>query len=63
MVKDTVGRFKDNPLWGNGWGWSYFEVTDLVKTTSTNFRIDCLVCHIPAQDTDWVFTQGYPILK
>ena len=28
MVKDSVGRFAGNKLWGDGWGWSWFEATD-----------------------------------
>ncbi len=28
MVKDSIGRFPDNKLWGDGWGWSWFEATD-----------------------------------
>ncbi len=63
MVKDTKGRFADNPLWGDGWGWAYFEVADLIKTTSTNFKTDCLGCHVPVKENDWVFVQGYPRLN
>ena len=25
MVKDTMGRFGANPLWGDGWGWALFS--------------------------------------
>lgn len=28
MVKDNVGRFPENKLWGDGWGWSWFDATD-----------------------------------
>lgn len=63
MVKDTRGRFSSNPLWGNGWGWAYFEGDSPQKTVSTNFRGDCLACHIPAQKDDWIFLRGYPALK
>ena len=63
MIKDQTKRFPDNKLWGNGWGWSYFGADDPVNTTSTNFRRDCLGCHIPARQTDWIFMDGYPILK
>jgi hypothetical protein len=24
---------------------------------------NCLVCHIPAQATDWIYVSGYPPLK
>ena len=63
MVKDSKNSYPDNPLWGNGWGWSRFNAGDPLKTVSTNFRIDCLGCHIPAQSTDWVYVKGYPPLR
>jgi Cytochrome P460 len=63
MVKDDVGRFPKNKLWGNGWGWSWFDATDLKKTTSTDFKKDCLSCHVPAQASDWIYTHGYPPLR
>ena len=25
MAKDNVGRFPGNKLWGDGWGWSWFD--------------------------------------
>ncbi len=63
MIKDTAGRFPDNPLWGEGWGWALFNMDDPPKLTTTNFRTDCLGCHIPAKATDYVFINGYPTLK
>ena len=36
MVKDNVGRFSGNKLWGDGWGWSWFDATNPQKTTSTD---------------------------
>jgi len=63
MVKDGKNSHPDNKLWGNGWGWSWFDAGDPVKTTSTDFRSDCLGCHIPAKATDWIYVQGYPGLK
>jgi hypothetical protein len=63
MVKDNVGRFRGNKLWGNGWGWSWFDAANPAKTTSKDFRTDCLGCHIPAKATDWIYVLGYPGLK
>lgn len=63
MVKDDVGRFPKNKLWGNGWGWSWFDATDTRKTTSTDFKKNCLSCHVPAQASDWIYTHGYPPLR
>ncbi|MGI9535303.1 MAG: cytochrome P460 family protein [Thermodesulfobacteriota bacterium] len=63
MIKDEKGRFKDNPNWGNGWGWALFLADDKTKNVSTNYQKDCLGCHIPAKNTDWIYLQGYPVLK
>jgi len=63
MVKDTSGRYPSNKLWGDGWGWSWFDATDPVKTTSTDYRVNCLACHVPARASDWVYVDGYPPLK
>lgn len=62
MVKDTKGRFSGNPLWGNGWGWALFNASDPTKQVATDFEADCLGCHVPAQDTDWIYTYAYPDL-
>lgn len=63
MVKDAKNRFPDNPKWGDGWGWALFYADDPSKDVSTNYKVDCLSCHIPAKQTDWIYTQGYPVLK
>ena len=63
MVRDTQGRFADNPNWGNGWGWALFEADDPTVNTSASYKIDCLGCHVPAKGDDWVFVDGYPTLK
>ncbi len=63
MIKDQKGRFKNNPNWGDGWGWALFQAKDPQKNVSTDFRKDCIGCHVPAKKTDWVYIQGYPTLK
>lgn len=63
MVKDDVGRFPKNKLWGDGWGWAWFDATAPKKTTSTDYKKDCQSCHVPAQASDWIYTYGYPPLK
>lgn len=62
MIKDSRGRFPDNPLWGNGWGWALFKAGDPTRTVTTDYEADCLPCHLPAEDTDWVYVRGYPVL-
>ena len=63
MLKDSKNRYSDNKLWGDGWGWSWFDAANPSKTTSTNYRTDCQSCHVPAQQTDWVYVNGYSPLK
>jgi hypothetical protein len=64
MVKDKEGRFPDNALWGEGWGWAWalFKPDKPAVNVATDFRRDCLGCHIPAQSTDWVYSSAYPTL-
>lgn len=63
MVKDSKDDHPGNPLWAKGWGWSWFDAGKPGKTTSTGFQKDCQGCHIPASQTDWVYTQGYAPLR
>jgi hypothetical protein len=63
MVRDTKGRFAGNKLWGDGWGWSWFDAGKPAKTTSTNYKTDCQSCHVPARASDWIYVNGYPPLK
>jgi hypothetical protein len=63
MVKDTKNSHPGSSLWGEGWGWSWFDAGNPMKTTSTSYKKDCLPCHVPAQPTDWIYTAGYPALK
>ena len=62
MVKDSTGRYAGNRLWGDGWGWSWFDAANPSKTTSTDYQTDCLSCHVPARASDWVYVGGYPSL-
>jgi hypothetical protein len=50
-------------LWGNGWGWSWFDAANPSKTTSTDYKVNCLPCHQPARASDWIYVQGYLPLK
>jgi hypothetical protein len=63
MVKESKDRHPGNNLWGDGWAWSWFNASDPSKTTSTNYKTDCLPCHVPAKATDLVYVQGYPALN
>jgi hypothetical protein len=63
MVKDQAGPYAGNKLWGDGWGWSWFDASNPSKTTSTDYKKDCLGCHVPARGSDWIYVNGYPQLK
>jgi Cytochrome P460 len=63
MMRDRTERFAGNNLWGDGWGWSWFDATNPSKTTSTDYRANCKSCHVPAQASEWVYVGGYPTLR
>src|SRR6201984_183544 len=44
MVRDSAGRHPGNPLWGDGWGWSWFDADKPLKHTSTDYHYDCQGC-------------------
>ena len=75
MVRDSKGRHAENDVWGDGWGWSWFDAADPsvpsralptkdgVPQRTFNHRENCLACHTPAKATEWIYTEGYPPLK
>src|SRR6201998_1330222 len=63
MVRERATRYPGNALWGDGWGWSWFDAADPTKKTSTHYRLNCKSCHVPARATDWIYVDGYPALK
>ena len=72
LVRDTKGRYKNSKLWGDGWGWSLFNAPDSKMTVSTDYKENCLGCHLPAldlapagaqQDDKWIYTLGYPVFQ
>ncbi len=62
MIKDTQGRFENNPTWGDGWGWALIKTNNTNENVATNYRTECLGCHMPAKKTDWIYIEGYPTL-
>jgi len=46
MVKASKNLHPDNKWWGDGWAWSWFDAGKPLKTTSTDFKKDCLSCHV-----------------
>ncbi len=63
MIKDTMGRFKGNGLWGNGWGWALIYADDPSEVVTTDYKTECIPCHVPARNDDWVYLRGYPVLN
>lgn len=62
MIKDQRDRFPGNSIWAKDWGWALFLAEDPATNTATDVEADCMACHEPARQTDWVYTQGYPAL-
>jgi hypothetical protein len=62
MIKDEKGRYTNSKLWGDGWGWALYKSDAPDKQVAVSYKKDCQGCHIPAQKTDWIYTQGYPVL-
>jgi hypothetical protein len=62
MVKDTEGRFENNTIWGDGWGWGLYKPDDKTMNVAKDYKKDCLGCHIPAKGKDWIYTEAYPTL-
>jgi hypothetical protein len=62
-VRDTLNTHPGNKLWGDGWGWSWFNAGKPLHTTSTDYHNDCLGCYQPAKDSDWMYTPGYVRLQ
>lgn len=63
LVRDNKNTFPGNANWGRGWGWGLFSIKDPKKNISTDYKIDCLGCHIPAEKTNWIYQQGYSTLN
>lgn len=75
MVRDRNGLHPENDLWGDGWGWAWFDAADPSTpsralpvasgevASSLDYRENCQSCHSPAEDTEWIFTEGYPSLR
>jgi hypothetical protein len=62
LIKDAQGRYPNNPLWGDGWGWALFKSDAPDKQVATDYKKDCLGCHQPAKADDWIYVRGYPVL-
>lgn len=63
MIKDAKDRYANNPLWGDGWGWALFKPDNPTKNVSSDYRVDCLGCHLPVKNQDLVYTEAYPLLS
>lgn len=62
MIKDSKGRFPENEIWGDGWGWGLFDGKDRSKQIAVDYQSECRSCHVPAKKQDWIYTQCYPAL-
>jgi len=53
MVRDTSGRHAGSKLWGDGWGWSWFDAGNPTRTTSTDYKANCRGCREPIVRGSW----------
>lgn len=67
MIRDRENRFPDNAAWGEGWGWALFTPESPVRSVAESWKgeglSNCYGCHLPAQETEWVFIEGYPTVR
>ena len=63
MVRDSKDSYPGNKLWGDGWGWAWFDKSDSKKTTTVDYKSECQTCHIPAKGSEWIYVHGYPSLN
>jgi hypothetical protein len=63
MVKDAKNRFPNNPSWGEGWGWALIKTDDSTRNVSIDYQKDCIACHTPVKDKDWIYSDYYPTLS
>ena len=63
MIRDTENRFSNHPLWGDGWGWALFKTDDPKRNVASNYKEDCIGCHLPAKEKELIYTEAYPTLQ
>jgi hypothetical protein len=75
MARDRNGHHAADEVWGDGWGWSWFDAAnptvasrnlpmkDGLPRPTLDYRDNCKGCHAPAIATEWIYTEGYPPLK
>lgn len=63
LIKPPETGAPQGPLWGDGWGWAKFNVDAPDATITKNYQSDCIACHLPVKDTDWVHVEAYPAIR
>lgn len=48
---------------GDGWGWALYKPDNKTKNVATDYKTDCLSCHVLVKDKDWIYTEAYPTLN
>lgn len=62
MVRDEHNRHTGSKLWGDGWGWAWFDADAPKAAKTTDYKAECLACHEPARKTDLSYVEGYPAI-
>lgn len=47
---------------GKWLGLSLFKPDNIAKNVATDYKKDCLGCHVPVKEKDWIYTEAYPTL-
>lgn len=63
MIKDSTDRYAGHALWAEDWGWALFYADEPEINVALSFEDDCMSCHEPAAETDWVYSDGYAVLN
>jgi len=63
MIKPPKANAPQGPLWGDGWGWAKFDADAPDATTTRNYQTECVGCHTPVKNTEFIHIEGYPLLR
>jgi cytochrome P460 len=63
MIKPPKTNAPQGPLWGDGWGWAKFNVDAPNATITKDYKTECIGCHSPVKNTDFIHVEGYPQVR
>jgi hypothetical protein len=63
LIKPPKSNAPQGPLWGDGWGWAKFNADAPDSTITRSYKTECIACHSPVKNTDFIHVEGYPLLR